>query len=151
MSGYDFVFVFTALAFNLLIAGIFIAQKKGRADLVRQLGRLWLLLALPLAIVFIHYLCIGQDTRLMIYFGSIFLYIVVELVLDHVMHIEFRTKPAIHIPYIILEYIALFSFIGITFALDSTWGYIVTLSFWVLMGSLIYLYWDKITRKEKNS
>ena len=56
ISPYDLVFMLTAIAFNLLIAGIFIAQKKERLELIKTFGMTWLLLTIPLAIVFISYL-----------------------------------------------------------------------------------------------
>lgn len=149
VNAYDLVFVLTAVAFNLLIAGIFVAQKRERPELVRIFGILWLSLAIPLAVVLVHYLIVGRELWIMIYFGFIFLYIIVELLLDYILKIEFRSRPILHVPYIILEYIALFGLIGISFAIDPTWGYIVSICFWVLLASLIYLYWDKITRRKK--
>lgn len=137
---YDLVFVLSAIVFNLLIAGVFIAQKKERPKLVRTFGILWLSLAIPLAVVFIHYLIVGRDLWIMIYFGFIFLYIFIELLLDYILKIEFRQKKITHIPYIVLEYIALFGLIGISFAIDRIWGFLVSISFWVLLASLIYLY-----------
>jgi hypothetical protein len=149
MEPYDLVFVLAAVAFNLLIAGIFIAQKKERHKLTRTFGITWLTLAIPLVIVFIHYLTVGRELWIMIYFGFIFLYMFVELLLDYILKIEFRQKKITHIPYIILEYIALFGFIGISFAIDRTWGFLVSISFWILLASLIYLYWGRKKVKDK--
>lgn len=36
LDPFDLVFLLTALAFNLLIAGIFIASKRGRTKLIRE-------------------------------------------------------------------------------------------------------------------
>lgn len=140
INPYDLVFVLSAIVFNLLIAGVFIAQKKERPKLVRTFGILWLSLAIPLAVVFIHYLIVGRGLWIMIYFGFIFLYIFIELLLDYILKIEFRQKKITHIPYIVLEYTALFGLIGISFAIDRIWGFLVSISFWVLLASLIYLY-----------
>jgi hypothetical protein len=90
----------------------------------------------------------GQELWIIVCFGGIFLYMLMELLLDYVLKIEFRKKPSLHIPYIILEYIALFGLIGISFSVGKTWGYVVSISFWVLMASLIYLYWS---RKKKTA
>ena len=138
LNVFDLIFVICAVLFNLLIAGIFVAQKHERARLVRALGISWLSLAIPLAVVFISYITLRRHQ--LVYFGLIFLYIIVEFLLDYVLKIEFRKKLITHVPYIILEYIALFSFIGISFDIDRTWGIIVSVCFWILMGSLIYLY-----------
>ena len=144
----DVIFVLSAIAFNLLIAAIFIAQKLGREGLVKTFGIIWLWLIIPLALVFVSDWQAGRETRLLLYFGLIFLYMLVELLLDYVFKIDFRSKPITHVPYIILEYIALFSLIAIAFDIDRRWGIVVTICFWVLMGSLVFLYWDKIFKKK---
>lgn len=141
MNTFDLIFVLSAIVFNLLIASIFIAQKKGRLDLIKTFGTLWLSLAIPLAFVFIYYVIVGRELWIMIYFGFIFLYMLVELLLDYVFKVEFRQKWITHVPYIVLEYIALFGLIGISFSINRTWGFLVSISFWFLLAGLIYLYW----------
>lgn len=143
MNTFDLIFVLSAIVFNLLIASIFIAQKKGRLDLIKTFGTLWLSLAIPLAFVFIYYVIVGRELWIMIYFGFIFLYMLVELLLDYVFKVEFRQKWITHVPYIVLEYIALFGLIGISFSINRTWGFLVSISFWFLLASLIYLYWGR--------
>jgi hypothetical protein len=144
---YDVVFVLAAIAFNLLIAGLFIAQKRKHLKLRTAFGILWLLVALPLVAVFIHYLTAGRDMKTLVSFGFVFLYMFVELLLDYILRIEFRENLVLHVPYIILEYAALFSLIGISFSIDRAWGYVVSICFWILMASLIYLYSDRIWKK----
>jgi hypothetical protein len=148
IDAYDLAFVVAAIAFNLLIAGVLVAQKKGRPRLVRTLGVLTLSLAIPFAIVFVRYMIVGRGLRIAIYFGFVFLYILVELLLDFILKIEFRHKWISHVPYIVLEYAALFGLIGISFAIGPTWGYLVSISFWMLLGSLIYLYWGRRRRED---
>lgn len=143
MESFDLSFVITAVIFNLLITGIFIAQKQAKDKLVRQFGITWLLLAIPLTVVYIRYWTLSKPAWIMIYFSFILFYMLVEWLLDYVLKYDFRAKKIIHIPYIILEYIALFGLIGISFDIDRVWGFIVTGSFWLLLGGLIYLYSGK--------
>ena len=143
MDLYDWVFVLCAVVFNLLIAGIFVAQKKDRQKLTRTLGILWLSLAIPLSVVFVRYLIAGREMWITICFGFILTYMLVELLLDYVFKVPFREKKITHIPYIILEYMALFGLIGISFDINRTWGLCVSIAFWILLGCLIYLYWGK--------
>ena len=145
---FEFDFGLSAAAFNLLIAAIFIAQKLGREKLVRVFGVLWLWLIVPLALVFVDYWQAGREMRIILYFGPIFLYILVELLLDHVLKFDFRAKAVTHVPYILLEYMALFGLIVIAFDIDPGWGWVVSICFWILMGSLVFLYWDKIFKKK---
>jgi hypothetical protein len=149
IDAYDLVFVLTAIAFNLLIVGIFVAQKNGWAKPVRIIGILWLLLAIPLAVVFVRYLTEGKGPGIMVLFGLVFLYVLVEFLLDNVFRFDFRRKWVTHAPYIVLEYAALFSLIGIASDIGRTWGYLVGISTWILMASLIYVYWDKIKPKKR--
>jgi hypothetical protein len=137
---YDLVFVLSAVVFNLLIAAIFIATKGKRLDVVRKLGTAWMLLGIPLLIVFIRYLIIGRPLWVMLYFVFILFYMLVELLLDYVFKVDFRSRWITHIPYILLEYVALFGLIGISFELHYTWGYVVSISFWILLACLVYLY-----------
>jgi len=150
MTPIDFIFVLSAVAFNLLIAAIFIAQKLGREKLVRTFGILWLWLSAPLALVFVSYWQQGSEMRMLVSFGFVFLYMLVEFLFDYVFKIDFRTKAITHVPYIVLEYIALISLIVIAFDVHRGWGWVVTVCFWILMGSLVYLYWDRIFKRNKS-
>jgi hypothetical protein len=137
---FELLFVITAVAFNLLIAALFIASKKMHRKAMGACGIAWLALGIPLAVVFINYLLAGKEPVILLAFGGVFLYMLVEWLLDYVFKINFRAKWSWHIPYIILEYVVLFSLIGIAFSIDRVAGIVVSISFWILMGSLIYLY-----------
>jgi hypothetical protein len=151
IDGYDLLFVLTAIAFNLLIAALFVAQRNGWPRAVKVIGVLWLLLAVPFAVVFASYLAEGKGPETMLPFSLVFLYMLVEFLLDYVLKFDFRRRWITHAPYIVLEYIALFSLIRIAFSIDRSWGYLVSITFWILMASLIYLYWGtKKTRHPVN-
>ena len=149
MTVIDSIFIVSAVAFNLLIAGIFIAQKLGREKLVRTFGILWLWLSVPFALTFVTYWREGRETWILVSFGLVFLYMLVELLLDYVFKFDFRSKAVTHVPYILLEYAALFSLMGIALEIDQARGTLVAICFWILVGSLVYLYWDKIFKKKK--
>jgi hypothetical protein len=151
LSGSDRLFVVTALAFELLIIAILIAEKWQRHELVKALGILWALLAVPLVIAFVHDLMVGGDRWLVLSFGLIFLYMAVEIALDLVLRIPFRERPALHIPYIILEYGALFGLIHIAFTIGPTWGYAVAVGFWLLLATVIFVSWDQITGRKRRA
>lgn len=139
MSSTDLMFVLTGTLFHLLIAGIYTCSKLERLDLVRKLGIVVIALAIPVAFTLVSCLLAGEPLRILLYLAAILVYILLELVLDFILKIEFRKKPAIHIPYIIIFYIACFGFIGVSFSIDNTWGYVVSVSFWIMLASLIYL------------
>ena len=146
---FGIIFGLTAVAFNLFIAAILIAQKLGRDKLVRTLGLLWLSLLFPLTLAFVSFRQAEQDARILLYFGLVFLYMLVELLLDYIFKVDFRRKAITHVPYILLEYLALFSLIAIAFEIDPRWGWAVSICFWILMGSLVFSYWGKIFGRKK--
>jgi len=146
----DLIFLFSTLAFNLLLVLLFVAQKNGLTTAVRGIGILWLLMAIPLSIVFIRYLSEGRGPAFLVPLALVLLYMLVEFLLDFVFKVEFRRNWKTHIPYIVLEYFALFSLIRIAFNIHRTYGYAVSITFWFLLAALIYLFWDKIRiRKRK--
>ena len=138
MDVFDLILVSAAVLFHLSIVGVYIAEKKGRAKLVRAFGTVTLLLGIPLVGVFGHYIASGEPSWKLISFGFIFLYLLVEFLLDFVFKIEFRKKPLPHALYIILFYIAIIGFIRMSFAVNNYWGYAVSAAFWILLGALIY-------------
>ena len=149
MKTFDLLFFLSAVGFNLLIAAIFVAQRYRREKLVRTFGILWLSLIIPLSLVYLAYQREGRPTGIRIYLLLVFFYMLVELLLDYIFRVDFRARLSTHIPYIILEYVALFSLIAIAFQISQFVGTVVSISFWIAMGGLIFLYWDRIVKKFK--
>lgn len=138
MDGFDLCLVIAAVLFHLSIVGVYIAQCNGRDGLMKGFGTVTVLLGFPLAVVFTHYLLTGEPTWKLVSFGFIFLYLLVEWLLDSVFKVEFRKMPIPHTLYILLFYAAIIGFIRMSFAVNAAWGYGVSISFWILMGALIY-------------
>lgn len=133
----DLLFVLSALLFNVFIIVVYIAQKLGKAGLVRKFGIAVLVLTIPFLVVFISYLIMGKPTWEYLVFLAIFVYMFLEWLWDYRMKIDFRSKPKLHISYIILFYIVLFGNIRIAFTISATWGWIISISFWLLLAALI--------------
>lgn len=138
MDVFDLILVVAAVLFHLSIVGVYIAQKKGHGRWVRAFGSVTLLLGIPLVAVFVHYIASGEPGWKLVSLGFIFLYLLVEFLLDFVFKIEFRKMPIPHTLYIILFYIAIIGFIRMSFAVNTYWGYAVSAAFWILLGALIY-------------
>jgi phosphatidylserine synthase len=139
MSAFDLTFVLSAVIFNLLIMGIYITSRLERVKLRTLLGKITIGLGIPLSVVLVFYIIIGKPVRTLVYLAVILFYLIVELVLDFILKIEFREKPILHVPYIILFYAACFGFIAVSFSIDTSWGYAVSVTFWGVLASLIYL------------
>lgn len=139
MSVFDLVFVLCAVIFHILIIGIYITSRYDRVKLRTTFGKITIGLGIPLLAVLASYALEGRPLRVLIYLAVILLYLIVELLLDFILKIEFREKPILHIPYIVLFYFACFSFIAISFTISNGWGYAVSVSFWGVLISLIFL------------
>lgn len=150
MDPFDLIFVVSSVTFNLLLIGIFAATRLNRVALRNILGVAFVSLGIPFCIVFIYYILHGRDIRTILLLAAVLVYVGVELLLEYVLKIDFRRSALTHIPYIVLEYVALFSLIAISFSIDRTWGWIVSISFWAVLCSLIFLYWGKAGRPAHN-
>ena len=145
---YGWIFFISGVIFFISIIGIFISAARESEKYLRGIGIIIISLSIPLIIVFIDYLVIGQEVMRYIYIIVIFAYLIVELLLDFIFKIEFRDKTSTHVPYIILEYAACFSFIFNTLNINETLGWVVSILFWVMLATLIYYIITK-KRKEK--
>ncbi len=146
----DLMFVITAVLFNCFIICLFITFKKENLKLRKLFGALWISLIVPIVIAFIFYLLWERSLSIIISMVFILSYYLVEILLDYVFKYDFRSNWKTHVPYIILEYIALFSFLIIAFSIDVLWGWIVSITFWGIIVALIYLYAGKKPKKDKD-
>jgi hypothetical protein len=137
ISPVDLLFVLSALALNLLVTGVYIAQRLGKPRLVYRLGIAVLCLTIPFMLVFLIYLEAGAPLWMILVFAAIFVYMFLEWLWDYRLKVDFRAQPKLHIPYIILFYFILFGNIAIAFTIDDTWGWIISISFWLLLAALI--------------
>ncbi|MHA2324704.1 MAG: hypothetical protein ACXACB_04825, partial [Promethearchaeota archaeon] len=98
---YGWIFFISGVIFFISIIGIFISAAKENEKFLRGIGVIIVSLMIPLIIVFIDYLVVGQSLMRFIYMIVLFIYLIVELVLDFILKIEFRDKTSTHVPYII--------------------------------------------------
>jgi len=68
----------------------------------------------------------------------ILFYLSLELLLDYVLRVPFREVLAIHVPYIIVFYAALFSMVGVSFEKNRKMGSVVMVTLLILMVCLTY-------------
>jgi hypothetical protein len=78
------------------------------------------------------------EKRTIISNGIVIFYLFLELLLDYVLKIPFREILAIHVPYIVVFYAAVFSMIGVSFEKNKKMGSAVIVTFLILMGCLMY-------------
>jgi hypothetical protein len=138
MDLFDWMFIISGFIFfvSMISAILLMANKKMKT--VKIFGVILAVLMLPITGILINYIVIGKDLRFVLYLILILSYLMAELLLDRVFKIDFRSKTSRHVPYIILEYAACFSFVFGTLSLDLTIGWIISVFFWTLIGALVY-------------
>jgi hypothetical protein len=122
------------------VSVLYIATKLENVLLLQVCGAIVLSLIFPFTFTLLGYLKEKAEKKIIISHSVILFYLFLELILDYILIIPFRETLAIHVPYIILFYAADFSMIGVSFNRNRKMGFVVTLTFWILIGCLIYLY-----------
>ncbi|MEJ2251212.1 MAG: hypothetical protein P8Y97_16360 [Candidatus Lokiarchaeota archaeon] len=66
-----------------------------------------------------------------------------------VFKFDFRSKLITHIPYILLEYAACFSFVFAVLNLDLILGWIISIIFWAFLVVLVYYIINQRKKKKE--
>jgi hypothetical protein len=134
----DIIFIVSSVIFNISVSTLYIATKLGDVALTQIFGSITISMIAPFTLTLLEYIRVKEKKKTIISNGIILFYLLLELLLDYVLKIPFREILAIHIPYIIVFYAALFSMIGISFEKNKKMSYLVIVTFWILLGCLIY-------------
>lgn len=146
---YNLIFGISAVAFNLLVAGVFIATRHEKMETVRKLGMVMIALGIPFTAVLIHMLRIDSNANVSIALAVVLIYLLAELLLDFIFKYDFRSRFVTHFPYILLEYGAFIGLIYTAFDISAGWGWAVSITFWVAMVALIYYFAGMKKNKNK--
>ena len=147
MDLFDWMFIVSGFIFFISMISAVLLMANNKMKTVKIFGVILAVLMLPIIAILINYIVIGKDLKFIIYLILILSYLMAELLLDIVFKIDFRSKTSRHVPYIILEYAACFSFVFGTLSLDLTIGWIISFFFWTLIGALVYY----IVKRKKNN
>jgi hypothetical protein len=134
----DIVFICSSVVFNISVSALYVAAKLGDVVLVQVCGGIVISLIVPFSITLLGYVREKAKRRTIISHVFILFYLFLELFLDYVLRVPFREILAIHVPYIIVFYAALFSMIGVSFEKDRKMGAVVMVTLLILMVCLTY-------------
>ena len=132
------IFICSSIIFNISVSVLYIAIKLGNMILVQVCSAIVLSLIIPFTITLLGYMKEKAEKRTIISHVFILSYLFLELLLDYILKIPFREILAIHVPYIVVFYAAMFSMIGVSFDKNRKMGFVVTITFLTLIGCLIY-------------
>lgn len=134
----DVIFICSSVVFNISVSGLYIVTKLGDTTLTQVFGGIVIFLIVPFTITLLGYMRAKEKKRIIISNGIIIFYLFLELLLDYILRIPFREILAIHVPYIAVFYAALFSMINVSFEKNKRMGYLVIVTFLILIGCLTY-------------
>ena len=149
MDLFDWMFIASGFIFFVSMISAILLMAKNKMRTVKIIGPILAVLMLPIIAVLINYIVFGKDPRFVVYSILIIIYLMAETLLDMVFKIDFRSKPSTHVPYIILEWGAAFSFLFGTITLDTTVGWIIAFFFWTFISALVYYIIKRRKNKEK--
>jgi len=119
---------------------VYLATKFDNMVLLQVSGSFVIVLIVPFSITLYGYIKKDAKRKIIIPHIVILFYLFLELLLDYILMIPFRDILAIHIPYIVVFYAAEFSMVGVSFERNRKMGFVVLLTFVILLGCLIYMY-----------
>jgi hypothetical protein len=134
----DLVFICASIILNVSVSLAYVATKLGDLPLTQIFGGVAVSMIVPFAVTLIGFLRVKESKKTIISNGIVLFYLVFELLLDYVLQIPFREILAIHVPYIVIFYAALFSMMAVSYEKNKRMGYVVIATFWILIGCLIY-------------
>jgi len=134
----DLVFICSSIILNVSVSLVYVITKLGDMALTQIFGGIAVSMIVPFAVTLIGYLRAKESKKTVISNAIVLFYLVLELLLDYILQIPFREILAIHVPYIVVFYAALFSMMAVSFEKNKKMGYVVIATFWILIGCLIY-------------
>lgn len=135
----DLTVVFLANLINILIAFLFLARMANLTELENTFGITSIIMGFTLG--YIAYINSKNrrdkwETYLLI---PIFLFMIIELILDYILVIDFR-NTIIAGPYVLLYYIGAWGLIGYCFRFEKKWGFITLGTYFIMMILSVYPY-----------
>lgn len=134
----DAIFVYSSLIFNILVSALYIATKLDAMVLQQVFGGVVISLIVPFTITLLGYIMERATKKTIISNVIILFYLFLELLFDYILRIPFREMLEIHVVYIIVFYAALFSMMSVSFEKNKKIGYVVAVTFLILMACLAY-------------
>jgi len=134
----DLVFICASVILNVSVSLVYVVTKLGDLALTQIFGGIAVAMIVPFAVTLMGYLRVKESKKTIISNGIVLFYLILELLLDYVLQIPFREILAVHVPYIVVFYAALFSMMAVSYEKNKKMGYVVIATFWLLIGCLIY-------------
>jgi len=128
----DLIVVCMANSINVVMAILFVARSSGLPQVEYVLGIVVMVMGFALGYIAFFNRKNKRDKWDAYLLIPIFLFFVVELILDYALSFDFRST-AIAGPYVLLYYVGLWGLIGYSFRLDKKWGFVTLATYFLNM------------------
>jgi hypothetical protein len=128
----DLIVVYLSNIINVIMSFLFVARIYGLSQVEAFLGIVTMIMGFSLGgIAFINTKNKRDkwETYLLI---PIFLFFIVELILDYILDFDFRST-ALAGPYVLFYYVGLWGLIGYAFRFDKKWGFLTLATYFLNM------------------
>ena len=127
-----------AVVINILLNTLFIARLKNAPRVEYWLGILVILNIVPLLVLLFRSFEEKRPTLYFIQISLMIVYLIVELLLDYILKIDFRQNSRMVIPYITLFFAATGGMIGVAGQAGKGWIWAASATFLLMAGLSIY-------------
>ena len=138
MQRVNLIGAITANVYILLVIAVFVARILGQPETGQWIGLASTLTLIPLVYLFV----VGLNTnRRMIYFvwlGLMISFVLFELIVDHILSIDFRSIQWAVVPYVMFFFGATGGMIGIAAQAGKPWAVVTSLVF-LIMAALAFV------------
>lgn len=135
----DIIVVVIANVINLGMVAIFLVRTQGKPQLERRIGRLQIMLALPLFTAVVYNTIKQRPWWTLVLPALLVAFLVIELVLDYILNANFRRMRLLG-PYLLLYYVALTGMIGYAFLTHELLGFVTLVTYYAQLGATAYSY-----------
>jgi small-conductance mechanosensitive channel len=128
----DLIVVYSANFINVIMVILFVARIFGLPQMEYVLGIVAMILGFSLGYIAFLNKKSRRDKWEAYLLIPIFLFFVVDLVLDYVLAFDFRSTAIVG-PYVLLYYVGLWGLIGYSFRFDKKWGFLTLATYFLNM------------------
>ena len=130
---------------NVILILIFTARIYNYPRVEYWLGILFILTIIPFIFILVNSFSMERPVLYYIQLILVIIFIIVELLLDYILKINFRNSSGLVIPYLILFYASFGGMIGVASRSGKGWTIITIISFLIMTASSLIMHFKTST------
>jgi small-conductance mechanosensitive channel len=129
----DLIVVYLANLINVIMVFLFVARISALSQVERVLGIVAMIMGFCLGYIALINRMKKRDKWETYLLVPIFLFFIVELVLDYILDFDFRSTALVG-PYVLFYYVGLWGLIRYAFRFDKKWGFLTLVTYFLNMS-----------------